>query len=115
MPLVMATALTCGIIPNTTEYTTRWTLPSGEMINGRGISGQFIVSNNAIAQYPQGTLLGISNLSYNNSGNYTCSVEFTGGAQAGKTGSGTIQLSLLGECHKDKIKDTVGGHFPNIF
>ena len=99
MSLVTGTALICGIIPNTTEYTTTWTTPTGEMINGEGVSGQFIVSNNAIAQYPQGTLLGITNLSYNNSGNYTCSVEFTGGDQAGMTGSGTIQLSLLGECH----------------
>lgn len=95
-------AMLCGIVPNTTQYTVTWTTPNGANITAQGLTSgmangnKFRVQNGmfGLTSFPQASSLTIMRLSYMDSGNYTCSVLFTGGTNS--TGNSTIQLSLLG-------------------
>ena len=95
-----AVALVCGIASNTTEYITTWTVPNGTSFTPDDLATlccKYTVQNGRISPNFQGSILTIRRLSYLDSGNYTCSIEFTGGSSAGRTGSANITLTLLGE------------------
>ena len=94
-PLNSFIGLTCGIIQS--NFTATWTTPDGSPITASGArgrmtgpNGRLTVVNNAVPGYSDGTTLLIGQLSYLDSGNYTCSATANN-----VTNSATIQLSLL--------------------
>ena len=100
-----STALTCGIVLITTAFIPTWTTPNGnsftpdDLADSEQLSRKYIITNGRIStNFSQGSILTVMKLSYLDSGNYTCSVEFTGGPSAGMTGSAEFQITLLGKC-----------------
>ena len=97
-----STALTCGIVLITTAFILTWTTPNGtsftpdDLADSEQLSRKYIITNGM--NFPQESILTVMRLSYLDSGNYTCSVEFTGGPSAGMTGSAEFQITLLGKC-----------------
>ena len=103
-PPIATTILFCGIVPDTTDYSTTWTTPNGVSITVLGPNvttsedNKFIVQNGVgSAQLPQLSTLFIMGLVYADAGNYTCSVTFTGGENNASTEEVTFTLSLLGK------------------
>lgn len=95
-----STALICGIVPDTTEYTPTWTTPGGDSLTPAdvAINPKYTIQNGRIGpNFPQGSVLAVMRLSYLDSGNYTCSIAFTGGPNAGTTHTARIELSLVGK------------------
>ena len=105
-PPHVSAALFCGIVPNTTEYVTTWITPDNGNFTLPGIDMRIfeakhrIVNGNFGGNTPQGSILIVLRLSYLDAGNYTCSIAFTGGPNAGTTHSADIELILSG---KEKI------------
>ena len=99
----VSTALFCGIIPNTTDYVSTWITPDGGRFSSFGTSSTAIgqdvkyriVNGNFGERYPQGSIFTINRLSYLDSGNYTCSIEFNSNVSDVHTGN--FELTLLGK------------------
>ena len=95
-----STALTCGIGPDTTAFVPTWTAPNGVSFTPDDLADSElgrkygIVNGRFTSSFPQGSILTVMRLSYLDSGNYTCSVEFSNGL----TGSAEFQITLLGKC-----------------
>ena len=86
-PLTMTHFLFCGIAEDTEDYSITWTTPNGESITTSGATpieqqpgGRFTVTNSLDAEFPRISSFIIMELTYSDSGNYTCSVTFTGGS-----------------------------------
>ena len=99
-----STTLLCGIAPNTTDFVVTWTTPNGssftptDLANDATTLGQkYMILNGRIStMFPQGSILTVRQLSYLDSGTYTCSVELTG---TNMRDSAEIELTLLGNEH----------------
>ena len=104
-PLTMTHILLCGIVEDTEDYSITWTTPNGESITTSGAApieqqpgGRFTITNSVGAEFPRISTFIIMALTYLDSGNYTCSVTFTGTSEnAGTTVAATIRLELLGK------------------
>ena len=103
--LTMTHILFCGIVEDTQDYSITWTTPNEESITTSGATpieqqpgGKFSVTNSMNTEFPRISSFIIMELTYLDSGNYTCSVTFTGGSEnVGMTVAATIRLELLGE------------------
>ena len=91
--------LICGIVPDTTAFVPTWTAPKGvsftpDDLADSELGRKYMIQNGRLtSNFPQGSILTVMRLSYIDSGNYTCSVEFSDGM----TGSAEFQLTLLGK------------------
>ena len=99
----VSTALLCGIVSNTTDYVSTWITPNGDRISSPGTSsstavgqdGKYgILSTKFGEGFPQESIFTINRLSYLDSGNYTCSIEFKSDMSVH---TGSFELTLLGK------------------
>ena len=74
----------CGIVRNTTDYTSLWTTPTGASIEatdiGVAVSDEKYTLQNGnigIDGFPQGSTLSVMRLLHTDAGEYTCSITFT--------------------------------------
>ena len=95
-----STVLICGILPDTTAFIPTWTAPNGVSFTPDDLADpelgrKYMIQNGRLGlNFPQGSILIVMRLSYLDSGNYTCSVEFNDS----RTGGAEFQLTLLGKC-----------------
>ena len=91
---------TCGLEPDTlqanVDYTTRWILPGGEIVNStRGrftfIEGLVTVDSSRIVP---GTTLILSQMSYQDAGMYTCEGRSTAPGASTNWASASFELQL---------------------
>ena len=91
--------LSCVLKPDTLEpnvnYTTRWRLPRGEMINTS--EGRFVFAENTVdfgaGQVPA-TVLVVTRLSYQDAGTYTCEGRSTAPGASTLWASASFELQL---------------------
>ena len=91
--------LVCGLNPDTLEpninYTTRWILPNGQTITSS--QGRFVFSESRVAlnigPLP-GTVLVVTELSFQDAGNYTCEARSTAPEASPLWVSASFELQL---------------------
>ena len=91
--------LTCGLKPDTLEpnvnYTTRWILPGGEIINSS--QRRFVFSESRVSHVTgplPGTVLVVTGLSYQDAGSYTCEGRSTTPGASPLWASASFELQL---------------------
>ncbi len=97
--LMPGVPLSCVLEPDTLQptvnYTTRWILPGGEMISSTG--GRFIIAESMVVinvrQLP-GTILVVTQLSYQDAGTYTCEGRSTAPGASIQWASASFELQL---------------------
>ena len=98
-PLFPGVPLVCGLNPDTLEpnvnYTTRWILPGGEIINSN--QGRFVFSESRVSliigSLP-GTILVVTSLSYQDTGTYMCEGRSTAPGASPLWASASFELQL---------------------
>ena len=97
--LMPSLVLNCGLEPETlVNYTTRWVLPGGEIIDSS--TGRLIVSQNMVSINSRtlpGAILAVFNLSYQDAGTYTCEGRSTVPGASAQWASASFELHLSGE------------------
>ncbi len=111
-PLLSGLPLICGLMPDTLEpnvnYTTRWIVPAGETITstqGRFVFTESRLSLNSIGEVP-GTILVVTQLSYQDAGNYTCEGRSTAPGASTLWASATFELQLNCELNTNQYNNS---------
>lgn len=96
--LMTSTFVFCGLEPSSlVNYTTRWVLPGGEIVDSTASNGRFIVSENRVlidgTPLP-GTLLTVPSVSYVDAGTYTCEGRSTNPGASTLWASASIEIQL---------------------
>ncbi len=119
--LMPGVPLLCGLEPDTLEqnvnYTTRWILPGGEIVDstrGRFVFSESMVSINS--RTLPGTLLIVTQLSYQDAGTYTCEGSSTALGASTLWASASFELQL--NCESSEIDNIIAcrspGHEANL-
>ena len=99
LELMPGLPLVCGLEPATlipgVNYTTRWTLPGGELINST--RGRLVFFENLVAisgrNFP-GTILLLRQMSYQDAGMYTCEGRSTAPGTSAQWAAASFELQL---------------------
>jgi hypothetical protein len=97
--LMAGLILSCGLeLEGVTDYETQWILPGGgEMVDSTSSSGRFIVFELPVSingRNLPGTLLSIFQLSYQDTGTYTCEGRSTAPGASTLWASASFELQL---------------------
>ena len=96
VPLIPGLPLLCSLEPDTltpgVNYTTRWILPGGEIVNSA--RGRFIFSESLLSRTVPGTVLVVTQMSYQDAGMYTCEGRSTAPGASAQWAAASFELQL---------------------
>ena len=101
LELLPGLPLLCGLEPETltpsVNYTTRWILPGGEIINSTYTRGHFIFAEGPVSvsgRNVPGTVLVVLQISYQDAGMYTCEGRSTDPGASAQWAAASFELQL---------------------
>ncbi len=97
--LQSSVVLSCNIAPPDYLHTTFWITPSGLEVNMTTMNQHYSMSQGRHSQQAMSTTLQINQLSYLDSGNYSCVVNSSKAMELGRNivqASATVELRLIG-------------------
>ena len=106
LELMPGLPLVCGLEPETLtpdlNYTTRWILPGGEIINSTR-EGRFVLTENLVSingRSVPGTVLVLLQISYQDAGMYTCEGRSTAPGTSAQWAAASFELQLNCELYQ---------------